>query len=268
MKHSIPLVVFLSFLLQGCLGTQNPIKEDAVFLHSAPVCTTDDMCKQMWQAAAEWVDQYSPQGIEVHDENLISSEDKELGSDELDIEIKKLPQKDGSHKIVIDIYCRRALSSCSIERKNMIAFNKKLSSFMAVDEKAKKDKVFSDSHGINQWVKDYVNALNKFDVEEFSALIHFPVTYVEKNETKVLRSKEDVKTYLKQLASKLNALSGKYIKSDNLDVFSRAGRSLYVNVVLYLYDSENTVVGGQQTGFHLVKQGKQLKMISAGAHGE
>ena len=79
---NILVLIFAGVLLQGCLGKKNEITEDVVFLQSVPVCNTPEICKKMWDAAGDWVDKYSPQGIETFSDVLIQSEEKEFGSDE------------------------------------------------------------------------------------------------------------------------------------------------------------------------------------------
>ncbi len=263
---NILVLIFAGILLQGCLGKKNEITEDVVFLQSVPVCNTPEICKKMWDAAGDWVDKYSPQGIETFSDVLIQSEEKEVGSDEMDIEIKKVKQKDNSYKIVINNVCSRSFANCSVERNNMIAFNKKLISFMSVKEKKVKQKVFDADASINKWIDRYTVAINRFDENSLSTLFHFPVTYIEKDEVKVLKSIADVKVYLQSIKTKFSKVKGEYIKPDSIDVFSSTGRNLYVNVVFNLYDAESAVVGSQQTGIHLINVDKQWKMLSWGAH--
>lgn len=265
MKNLI-MFIFAGVLLQGCLGTKNQINEDVVFLQSVPTCNTDGMCQKMWDAAGAWVDQYSPQGTEIYSDTLIQSEEKEIGSEEMEISIKKIKQKDNGFKIIIDNACNRSVSSCSVERSNMIAFNKRLIGFMSVKEKEVKEKVFDINANIDQWLKVYTVAINKFDGKLLSGLLHFPVTYIEKDEIIVLNSIDEVSAYLKSIKAKFAEVKGEYIMVDSIDVFSRTGRNLYVNVIFNVYDAESIVVASQQTGLHLVKVGKQWKMLSSGAH--
>ncbi|MCK5335488.1 MAG: hypothetical protein KAQ67_04965, partial [Gammaproteobacteria bacterium] len=154
MKNIIVLT-FASILLQGCLGKKNEITEDVVFLQSVPVCNTPEMCKKMWDAAGEWVDKYSPQGIDTYTDDMIRSEDKDNSSDEMEIVIKRIKQGNASYKILIDTICTNSISSCSLERNNMLAFNKKLIGFMSVKEKTKKEKVFDANAALNLWLKHY-----------------------------------------------------------------------------------------------------------------
>lgn len=260
------IVVFVSAFLQGCLGKKNEINEDVVFLQSVPVCSSDEMCKKMWDAAGAWVDKYSTQGIETYSDSLIQSEEKEVGSDGMDITIKKIKQKDGAYKIIIDNACSRSLGSCSIERSNMIAFNKKLISFMSVKEKAVKKEVFNTNADFKQWLTKYEVAINKFDSDLLAGSFHLPVTYIEKDEIIVLKTKQDVSAYLKNIEVKFTAVKGEYIKADSIDIFARTGRNLYVNVVFNLYDAESAVVAAQQVGLHLIRVNKQWKMLSSGLH--
>ncbi|MCK4709266.1 MAG: hypothetical protein KAU21_11665, partial [Gammaproteobacteria bacterium] len=139
MKFLIPLMLMIGFLLQGCLGKQNPIKEDVIFLQSIPSCNSPEVCDAMWNAAGAWVDKYSPQGVDTFADDLIHSEAPELGSDEMEIVVKKIKQKDGSYKILIDNICVHSFGNCITERKNMIAFNKKMISFLPEKEKVVKE---------------------------------------------------------------------------------------------------------------------------------
>lgn len=263
---NLMIVVFVSAFLQGCLGKKNEINEDVVFLQSVPVCSSDDMCKKMWDTAGDWVDKYSTQGIEIYSDSLIQSEEKELGSEEMDITIKKVKQKDGAYKIIIDNVCSRSLGNCSTERSNMIAFNKKLISFMSVKEKAVKKEVFDTNAGFKQWLNKYEVAINKFDTKLLAGSLHLPVTYIEKDDIIVLKTTADVKEYLNNIEKRFTSINGEYIKADSIDIFARTGRNLYVNVVFNLYDAESTVVAAQQVGLHLIKVDKQWKMLSSGLH--
>lgn len=260
------LVVFVSAFLQGCLGKKNEINEDVVFLQSVPVCSSDEMCKKMWGAAGAWVDKYSTQGIETYSDSLIQSEEKEMGSDEMDISIKKIKQEEGGYKIIIDNACSRSSSNCTVERSNMIAFNKKLIGFMSVKDKVQKKEIFDTNAGIKQWLNKYEVAINKFDNNLLASSLHFPVTYIEKDEIIVLKNKADVSAYLIKIKEKFSAVKGEYIKADSIDVFARTGRSLYVNVVFNLYDDESAVVASQQVALHLVMVNKHWKMLSSGLH--
>ena len=263
---NLMVVVFVSAFLQGCLGKKNEINEDVVFLQSVPVCSSDEMCKKMWDAAGVWVDKYSTQGIEIYSDSLIQSEEKEVGSDDMDISIKKVKQKDGAYKIIIENACSRSAGNCTAERGNMIAFNKKLIGFMSVKDKAQKKEVLDTNAGVKQWLNKYEVAINKFDSDLLASSLHFPVTYVEKDEIIVLKTKQDVSAYLKDIKGKFAAVNGEYIKADSMDVFAITGRNLYVNVVLNLYDVESTVVAAQQVGLHLVRVNEQWKMLSSGLH--
>lgn len=260
------VVVFVSAFLQGCLGKKNEINEDVVFLQSVPVCNSDEMCKNMWDAAGAWVDKYSPQGIEIYSDGLIQSEEKEMGSDEMDISIKKVKQKKGVYKIIIDNACSRSKGNCTTERSNMIAFNKKLIGFMSVKDKVQKKEIFETNAGIKQWLNKYEVAINKFDSNLLASSLHFPVTYIEKDEIIVLKTKADVSAYLIKIKEKFAAVKGEYIKADSIDVFARTGRNLYVNVVFNLYDDESAAVVSQQVALHLVMVNKQWKMLSSGLH--
>ena len=267
-SKSFVLLIFISFFLQGCLGNKNEIKKDVVFLQSSPVCTTEKMCNEMWEAAGEWVDKFSPQGIEVYSDTVIHSEERELGSDEMEIVVTKMKLEDGSHKIVIDNRCDRSLADCSVQRNNMIAFNKKLTGFMSVEQQEVQEKVFNANQGIDEWLAKYVAAVNTYDAKLLSKIVHFPVTYIEKNGVKVVINQNQLNDYLKATANKFIAVNGQYIKSESIDIFQRTERSIYVNTVINLYDIENTIVAAQQVGFHLVNDDGQLLMISAAVHTE
>jgi len=260
------LLIFVSALLQGCLGKKNAITEDAVFKQTAPVCNTEAMCKKMWTAAGEWADRYSPQGIETYTDQLIRSEEKEVGSDEMEIIIRKVEQKDGSYKIVINNVCSRTLGSCSEERSNMIAFNKKLIGFMSAKEKQVKEKALDGNIELKKWIKQYTAAINKFDADALSGLMHLPVTYVEADKIIVLTSVAEVSRYLQALKTKFAEAKGEYVKADSTDIFALNGKNLYVNLILNVYDADSTIVAAQQTGIHLVMHNGGLKMISSATH--
>lgn len=264
--NKLIILVFSGVLLQGCLGNKNEIKSDVVYLQSIPTCHSDDVCKKMWVVAADWVDQYSPQGIEVYSNTLIQSEEQDLGSDEMYIEIKKVKHKDNSFKIVIDNMCNRSGGGCSVERNNMIAFNKKLIGLMSVKERKIKEKVLKVNSDINHWAKKYVGGINKFDASLITELFHLPTTLIEKDSVLVLNTKSDVSTFLTQLKLKFENIKGQYINVDEIDVFARTGRNLYVNIVFNVYDAENALVASQQRGLHFVLVDNQLKMISSGLH--
>jgi len=263
---SILLITFSSFFLQGCLGEKNAIKKDVVFLQSSPVCTTDEMCQSMWNAAGEWVDLYSPQGIETYTDEMISSEEREPGSEEMEIIVTKIKQSDGSYKIVIDNQCNRSSADCSVQRNNMIAFNKKLTGFMSIKEQKEVEKVFNANQDIADWLLKYTEAMNKFDAGSLSAMFHFPVTYIESDGIEVVASKAELTNYLQALKNEFTSLGGKYIRQDGIDIFQRTDRSLYVNVIIKLFDIENTVIAAQQVGFHLIVVGDQWRMLSAAVH--
>lgn len=265
---SVVSLIMLSFLLHGCLGKQNPIKNDVIFIQSIPVCHTAEVCDAIWKAAGEWVDEYSPQGTDVFESDLIRSETPELGSNDMDMEIKKVQQKDGSYKIIINNSCARSWGSCESSRRNMIAFNKKMVSLLPANEKAIKEKVFIINTDVNKWLNGYASSIAQYDAESLASMLHFPVSYIEKDEIKVLNSIEDMGAYIKDLKNSLSKLDGQSIKVNDIDVFARNGRNIYVNAVLSLEDSEGATVGAQQLGFHLVKIDKKLKMISAGTHTE
>ncbi|MDH5392739.1 MAG: hypothetical protein OEY11_06085 [Gammaproteobacteria bacterium] len=259
-------LILLSIVLQGCLGDKNAINKDVVFLQTVPVCTTDELCEKMWLAAQEWVEQYSPQGLEVVTDDVIQSETKELGSDEMDIEIKKIKQKNGDYKILINNICSRALSSCDRERKNMILFNKKLIAYMPAKTQKLKQQLFKVNKKIDGWIAHYVDAINKAEPEMLSQLVHFPVTYIEKDKIAVILSVKEMSQYLKTLNNKIADLQGEYVKADSIDVFAHNGRNLYVNAVFNVYDADSAIVAAQQLGFHLIEVDQHWKMISAGVH--
>jgi len=265
-SKSLILISLVSVFLQGCLGNKNAIKNDVVFLQSSPVCNTEKMCKEMWNAAGEWVARFSPQGIEVYSDTLIRSEERELGSEEMDIEITKIKQQDGSYKIVIDNHCGRSLANCSVQRNNMIAFNKELTKFMSSEQQQEQKKVFNANQNVNDWLKKYMDAMNTADAKSLAQIVHLPVTYIEKETIKVVANQDDLQEYLKSTADKFATVNGKYLKSESIDIFQRTERSIYVNVILNLYDIENTVVAAQQVGFHLVNDNGELQLISAAVH--
>jgi len=262
------VILGVAISLTACLGGKNEIKDDAVFLQSVPVCNSDDMCKKMWEAAGAWVDKYSPQGIETYSDDMIQSEEKELGSNEMEITVRKIKQQDGSYKILIDNLCSRSLGSCNAERSNMIAFNKKLSGFMATAAKNKVQKVIEDNSEVKQWLERYTQLTAGFKVDALATMLHFPVSFIEKDGIIVLNTADDLKTYLQDLKVRFDKVNGTYLKTDNIDVFARHGRNLYVNAIINLYDIENTIVAAQQVGFHLVNDNKRWLMLSAATHGE
>lgn len=262
MKSLIPLIVFLSILLQGCFSNKNTTKDDAVFLQTIPVCNSPELCKKMWQAAGEWVDKYSPQGIDVDDEKMIRSEDKEIGSDDMEIVITKVKQVGGHYQIVIDNACTSTFGACTIERNNMLAFNKHLIALMPAKDKAKKELVFDADVEVKAWLKDYINAFNELDVVAFSKLQHFPVTLIEDNAVQILNTAEDVVPYLETQKSKLAKVNGVYIVLENLKVLTSTGSSLFVNALFSINDVENVAISGQKLSINLIKVDGALKMIS------
>lgn len=268
MKIFFPLVVLVSFLLQGCLGNKNAINQDVVFLQSAPVCNTEEMCKAMWDAAGEWVNRYSPQGIETYNDEFIRSVEKEVGSDEMDIEVRKIKQPDGSFKIVINNYCSRSLANCTAERNNMIAFNKKLIGFMSAKQQEAKKQVFDDDQDVKKWLQRYNSLMIQNRAEVLSTMLHFPVTYIDKKQITVIRSTDELSDYLQDLKKRFTEYKGIYLKTNSVDVFGRTGRNLYINAIINLYDTDNTTVAAQQIGFHLVKVDSNWLLLSAAVHGE
>lgn len=267
-KNSVLLSVLTLLLLSGCLGNKNEIKNDALFLQSAPVCSNEEMCQKMWDAAGAWVEKYSPQGIETYSDDLIQSEEKELGSEEMEIAVRKIKQKDGSFKIVIDNSCSRSSSACSAERNNMIAFNKELSAFMSTAEQNITQQVFTDNADVKLWLERYTQLTAGYKAAELSAMLHYPVSFIENDSIRVINSQQELKQYLAQVKTNVEKANGVYLKLDSIDVFSRIGRNLYVNAIIYLYDSENTIVAAQQIGFHLVFEDDKWQMISAASHDE
>lgn len=267
MKNILVLII-LTVLLQGCFANKKSINEDVVITQSTPVCSTEQMCNEMWQASEAWVDRYSPQGTDISTDNLIRSESKELGSDDMEIEIRKIKLENGHYKIVIDNICKRSFGSCSIERNNMIAFNQELIKLMPAKAQAAKEKIFNENTDIKQWFDQYVMFINKNDAVSFSGLLHFPVSYVEKDNIVVLSSAEESTAYLQGIKEKFSVGSGRYLKTSSLDIFGKNGRNAYVNVQVNLYDADSALLGAQLTGFHLVKVGKSWQMISAAIHTE
>jgi len=267
-KNYVLLSVLTLLLLSGCLGKKNEIKNDALFLQSAPVCSNEEMCQKMWDAAGAWVEKYSPQGIEIYSDDVIQSEEKELGSEEMEIIIKKIKQKDGSYKIVIDNSCSRSSSACTAERNNMLAFNKELSEFMSVTGQKKTQQVINDNTKIKLWLERYTQLTAGYKSNALSKMLHYPVSLIEKDTIQVLSSEQDLTQYLNTVKASIEKANGVYLKLDSLDVFARNGRNLYVNAIINLYDVENTIVAAQQIGFHLVHVDEKWQMISAATHGE
>ena len=260
--------IFYVLLLSGCLGNKNEVKEDVVFIQSSPVCDSKEMCQKMWEAAGAWVDKYSPQGIEIFNDEVIQSEEKEIGSEEMEITVKKVKLKNGSYKIVIDNLCSRSGSSCSEARSNMIAFNKKLSVFMSATDQKKTEQVFTDNKEVKLWLERYTQLIAGYKATALSKMLHFPVSFIENDSITVVGSEVELMQYLSNLKTSIDKVKGVYLKTDSLDVFERNGRNLYVNVIINLYDAENTVAAAQQIGFHLVNIDGQWQMISAAIHGE
>lgn len=263
---NLMLLVMITILLQGCLGDQNAINRDVVFLQTVPVCSTDKMCNKMWAAAEEWVEEYSPQGVDTSTDDVIASEMKDPGSDDMDIEIRKIKQNNGSYKIIINNLCSRSVNSCDTERKNMIAFNKKLISLLPAKERNKNKQLFDVNKKVDLWIGQYVDAIGEADLAKLTSIVHYPVTYIEKDKVSVINSDKDMRNYLQALKKQFLILDGVYLKASSYDVFGRTGNNLYVNVVLSLHDVESEIVAAQQVGFHLIKVKNRWKMISAGTH--
>lgn len=260
------LILFPLVFLTGCLGNKNEIKDDAVFLQSVPVCSSEDVCNKMWKAAGEWVDRYSPQGIETYNDQLIRSEEKEIGSEEMEIEVRKIKQDDGTYKIVIDNFCRRSGGSCAAERSNMIAFNKTLYQFMPVQEKTLRQDIFKDNQTISQWFDRYSQLVAGYKTDALASMMHFPVTFIENDNIQTISSTNDLEQYLQVRKKQFDELKGTYLKTDSIDVFQHIGRNVYVNAILNLYDVENTVVAAQQLAFHLVEVDGKWLLISTAVH--
>ncbi|MDH5423595.1 MAG: hypothetical protein OEY29_01205 [Gammaproteobacteria bacterium] len=255
------VLMALSAFMQGCMTKAVDLKQDVVFQQSIPVCQSEDVCKKMWQAAGDWVHKYSPQGIDIYTDNLIVSEDREVGSDNMNLEVRKVKQADGSFKIIIDNFCTR---NCDAERRNMLAFNKELMNFMTVKEQAQREAVFDENNDLKEWVVKYERVMNSFDANSVSGLYSFPVTYINQESITVLSQVADVVAYLKNSKVQMQKHNAQYLRLNGLNVYAKTGRSSYIGVTLRLYDADNSTVSEQRVTLHLVRVDNHWKMISAG----
>ena len=139
---------------------------------------------------------------------------------------------------------------------------------MSTAAKNKVQKVIEDNTEVKQWLDRYTQLTAGFKADALATMLHFPVSFIEKDSIIVLNTADDLKTYLQNLKSQFDKVNGIYLKTDSIDVFARQGRNLYVNAIINLYDIENTIVAAQQIGFHLVNDNKRWLMLSAAVHAE
>jgi hypothetical protein len=245
-------LIFTTSLLQGCLTNSYNLADDAIFLKTAPVCDSEELCARMWEEAGNWVRKYSPQGIDVYSDTMIRSVEKDLGSFNLEIEVKKVAEAEGRFKIMIDVLCNTALASCNTERKNMLAFNKKLTSLLPAEQREVAQKTFNANAEVEDWLKLYGEALNKNDLDAMQALYHFPVTIVEANKVTVLQNAGDLQQYQREQSTKLANRGSTYLKLGSHKIVDKARRTAYVTTVLTAYNSDNVRVTARQMSLQLL----------------
>lgn len=257
------VVIFITaFLLQGCLEKKNPITDDAIFQKTVPVCDSEELCARMWDMAGEWVKKYSPQGIKEYEDDVIQSAEKGFGFDDLEIEVRKVKIAEGKYKIMIDVLCNPIMSSCKAERKNILAFNQKLSTLLPAETQVKTQEIITDNLLLESWLKQYADALNKSSIDALAPLYHWPATIVENDKISVLQNAADLKQHMTELKSQLQKARSIYINLDSLNVMARTSRTSYINVFLKGYDADNTKVLVRQLGFHLLDVGDSWQVMS------
>ena len=264
MKYVVLMVVFMT-LLTAC-QKRNALHDDLVFKQTIPVCNTQQQCDAVWQATGKWMVENSEQGIAVSDDLQIVSDEAELGSDELDIKIMKIPLGGEQHQILIDIWCNTRLNTCNHERQKMLEFNRLMSKYISEEKSEETLQIFALDSGIDNLFHEYIDTLNSGDLNLHAGSYHLPATIINGKQIVSLTTVDDVLSEAEKTRQLMRQKDVHYLKPEARDMISATDNTAVVNVVWGFYDVENVRLFSQRVTYNLLKPDQNWKILTVSVH--
>jgi len=261
-----PLFVLSTvILLAGCQSTAFDLKDDVLFQQTIPVCTTDDECEKIWNAARQWVMKTTPQGLATDTTERIRTHaaDDESFLWETDITVNKVPLGDGKYQIVMETGCSMTINSCDTERRLMRQFNKDMARYVSSSQSQEVLRIFAEGDDINALLSSYAASLTEADLRKHARKYYLPTTIIGGDNVRQLSSTDEVIAFLKETRARIGDGRIVRIKAKNRQLLSSGKTTAIVKLQWQFYDASDNLQHSQKVIYNLIKVGKGWKIIVA-----
>ncbi len=252
-------------LLTGCQSTAFDLKDDVLFQQTIPVCTTDDECEKIWNAARQWVMKTTPQGLSIDTAERIQTRaaDDESFNWETDITVSKVPLGDGKYQIVMETWCSMTINSCDTERRLMRRFNEDMARYVSSSQSQEVLRIFAEGDDMNALFSSYAASLTEADLRKHARKYYLPTTVISGDNVRQLGSTDEVVAFLKETRAGLGDRKIARIEAKNRQLLSSNRTTAIVKLQWQFYDSSDDLQYSQKATYNLIKVGKGWKIIFA-----
>ncbi len=250
-------------LLGGCQSTAFDLKDDVLFQQTIPVCTTDDECEKIWNAARQWVIKATPQGLATDTSERIQTNaaDDESFIWETDITVSKAPLGDGKYQIIMETGCSTTINSCDTERRLMRQFNKDMARYVSSSQSQEVLRIFAEGDNMNALFSSYAASLTEADLRQHARKYYLPTTIIGGDNVRQLNSTDEVITFLKETRARIGDGKIARIEAKKRQLLSSNRTTAIVKLQWGFYDSSDDLQYTQKATYNLIKVGKGWKII-------
>ncbi len=259
-----PLFVLSTvILLAGCQSTAFDLKDDVLFQQTIPVCTTDDECEKIWNAARQWVMKTTPQGLATDTAERLQTNpaDDESFIWETDIMVSKVPLGDGKYQIVMETWCSTTINSCDTERRLMRQFNEDMARYVSSSQSQEVLRIFAKGDDINALFSSYAASLTEADLRKHAQKYYLPTTVIGGNNVRQLDSTDEVIAFLKETRARIGDGKIARIEANDRQLLSSGKTTTIVKLQWKFYDASDNLQYTQKATYNLIKVGKGWKII-------
>ena len=256
-------VLSVVILLAGCQSTAFDLKDDVLFQQTIPVCTTDDECEKIWNAARQWAMKATPQGLAIDTAERIQTNpaDDESLNWETDIMVSKMPLGDGKYQIVMETWCSTTINSCDTERRLMRQFNEDMARYVSSSQSQEVLRIFAEGDDINALLSSYAASHTEADLRKHAQKYYLPTTVVSGGNVRQLGSTDEVIAFLKKTRAGLGDSKIARIEANDRQLLSSGKTTTIVKLQWEFYDSSDDLQYTQKATYNLIKVGKGWKII-------
>lgn len=263
-----PFVLGAVIFLAGCQGSALNLKDDALFQQTIPVCSTDEECETLWNAARQWVKKATPQGLEIDTAEHLQTRpaDDESFLWETDITVSKVPMGEGRYQIVMEVWCNTAINSCNSERQLMRQFNKDMAAYVSSSQSQEILRVFTEGDDIDALFGSYATALTEAGLRQHAQKYYLPTTIISGDSVRQLNSSDEVIEFLRQSRARIGDGNITRIEAGERQLLSGGGNTAIMKLQWDFYDANDEPLYSQKASYTLIKIGEAWKIMSVSLH--
>ncbi len=251
-------------LLAGCQSTAFDLKDDVLFQQTIPVCSSDEECARIWQAARQWVMKATPQGLAIDtDERLQTNPaDDESFLWETDITVNKVPLGNGKYRIVMETWCSMTINNCDAERRLMRQFNKDMAAYAPATQSQEVMRIFAEGDDMNALFSSYATSLTEDGLRRHAQKYYLPTTVISDDSVRQLATSDEIVAFLTKTRADLGEREIARIEADKRQLLSSGKTTAIVKLQWKFYDAGDDLLYTQPATYTLIKVGKAWKIMS------